>query len=281
MRMPRVTPHRRDKPDAPLRLAVVTGAGGGIGQALALQLARAGTSLALLDVNDESLAMTAALCEGHGVDITSWVVDVADHPAVAETAGQISSSQGAPDGLFNLAGLIHIGHLGDTDIADIQRVLDVDLMGTISCCQVFLPDLQSHPSARIVNVSSAFGLVGVAGYSAYNAAKFAVRGFTEALQQEVPDRVTVSCVILGGVRTSIMRNGLYAHQTDATQIQHQFDTRIARTSAGDAAVAILRGSTQGRRRIVIGADAHAADLASRLLAGRYQFLTERLGLARP
>lgn len=281
MHMPHVTPHRRDKPHAPLRLAVVTGAGGGIGRALALQLVRAGTSLALLDVNDESLSETAALCEGHGVDITSWVLDVADHNAVVETACQISSSQGAPDGLFNLAGLIHIGDLGDTDIADIQRVLDVDLMGTISCCQVFLPYLQSHPSALIVNVSSAFGLVGVAGYSAYNAAKFAVRGFTEALQQEVPDRVTVSCVILGGVRTGIMRNGLYTPQTDATAIQHQFDSRIARTSAEDAAAAILRGSTQGGRRIVIGADAHAADLVSRLLAGRYQFLTERLGLARP
>lgn len=281
MHMPRVTPHRRDKPHAPLRLAVVTGAGGGIGQALALQLVRAGTSLALLDVDDGSLSETAALWAGHGVDISSWVVDVADHKAVAETGGQISSSQGAPDGLFNLAGLIHIGDLGDTDIADIQRVLAVDLMGTISCCQVFLPDLQSHPSARIVNVSSAFGLVGVAGYSAYNAAKFAVRGFTEALQQEVPNRVKVSCVILGGVRTGIMRNGLYTPQIDPTVIQHQFDNRIARTSPEDAAAEILHGSAQGRQRIVVGADAHAADLASRLLGGDYQFLTKRLGLARP
>lgn len=281
MHMPRVTPHRSGSPPAPLRLAVVTGAGGGIGQALALQLAGAGTSLALLDVNDEWLSTTAALCEGHGVDTTSWVVDVADHAAVADTAQQISSSQGAPDGLFNLAGLIHIGHLVDTDIADIQRVLDVDLMGTISCCRVFLSDLQSHPSARIVNVSSAFGLVGVAGYGAYNAAKFAIRGFTEALQQEVPDRVKVTCVILGGVRSGIMRNGLYTPQTDAAVIQRQFDHRIARTSPEGAAAAILHGSAHGRHRIVVGADAHAADLASRLTAGRYQFLTRRLGLGRP
>ncbi|WP_295692662.1 SDR family NAD(P)-dependent oxidoreductase [Lapillicoccus sp.] len=279
--MPRVTPQRSDEPYAPLRLAVVTGAGGGIGQAIALELARAGTSLALLDNNDGSLSETVALCQGHGVDITSWVVDVANHAAVADTAQQISSSQGAPNGLFNLAGLIHIGHLRDADIADIRRLLDVDLMGTISCCQVFLPDLMRQPSARIVNVSSAFGLVGVAGYSAYNAAKFAVRGFTEALQQEVPDRVKVSCVILGGVRTGIMRNGLYAPKTDAAAIQHQFDSRIARTSAEDAAAAILRGSTQGRQRIVVGSDAHAADLASRLVAGKYQFLTKRLGLTRP
>lgn len=262
------------------RLAVVTGAGGGIGRALAIRLATAGSSLALLDLDPASLARTAELCQSYKVPVTTWAVDVADHEAVTETAHQITASQGPPDGLYNLAGHIHVGHLRHTDFADIQRVLAVDLMGTISCCQGFLPMLESHPTARIVNVSSAFGIVGVAGYSAYNAAKFAVRGFTEALQQEVPAHVSVSCVMLGGVRTGIMRNGQYAHPADAAQIQHQFERRIARTSSDDAAMAILRGSARGRRRVVVGADARVADLAARLLSTRYQFLTRRLGLGR-
>ena len=262
------------------RRAVVTGAGGGIGAALATQLATAGTALVLVDNNTDALARVAGRCSDLGVPVSSWDVDVADHAAVVEAVRHIVEDDGPPDALFNVAGLIHHGLLVDSDVADIQRIIQVDLLGTISCCQALLPALATHARARIVNVSSAFGLVGVAGYSAYNAAKFAVRGFTEALQQETPANVTVSCAFPGGVRTDVMRNGLYAPTADRAGIVERFDGVIARISPDAAAEAILRGSGLGRRRIIVGADAQVANALSRIAGSRYQVLTRRLGAGR-
>jgi short-subunit dehydrogenase len=266
----------KGKPSLP-RLAVVTGAGGGIGAALAAQLAHAGSALAVIDNDPKALARVVSRCVALGVPVSNWEVDVADGSAVAEVSRKITEADGPPDALFNLAGLIHAGRLVDSDFADIQRVIRVDLLGTIACCQAFLPSLETHDRARIVNVSSAFGLVGVGGYSAYNAAKFAVRGFTEALQQEVPPHVSVSCVFPGGVKTEIMRNGLYAPNADRAGIVQRFDDVVARTSPEATAAAILRGSAKGRRRIIVGADAHIADMLARVAGSRYQLLTRRLG----
>lgn len=262
------------------RRAVVTGAGGGIGAALATLLAAAGTALVLVDNNPAALTRVASRCSDLGVPVSSWDVDVADHDSVVDTARRVVEDSGPPDALFNVAGLIHHGLLVDSDFADIRRIVQVDLLGTISCCQAFLPALATHARARIVNVSSAFGLVGVAGYTAYNAAKFAVRGFTEALQQEAPPTVSVSCAFPGGVRTDVMRNGLYATTADRPRVVERFDGVIARTSPEAAAAAILRGSSAGRRRIIVGADAHLADALSRLAGSRYQVLTRRLGAGR-
>ena len=264
------------KPRRP-NLAVVTGAGGGIGGALAAQLAEPGCTLVLVDNDPTSLSATAARCQARGATTSRWDIDVADEGAVPAMARAVTEGLGPPDALFNLAGLIHAGRLVDSDLADVRRVVQVDLLGTIACCHAFLPALSRHAAARIVNVSSAFGLVGVAGYSAYNAAKFAVRGFTEALQQEAPRHVTVSCAYPGGVRTDIMRNGLYASTADRGGIQQRFDALIARTSPEATATAILRGSAKGHRRIIVGADAHAADALARLTGAHYQALTRRLG----
>jgi short-subunit dehydrogenase len=258
-------------------LAVVTGAGGGIGATLAIQLAESGCALALVDNDAAALSATAARCESRGAVVVQWEVDVADTDAVPRMARELLNALGAPDALFNLAGLIHAGRLIDSDLDDVRRVVEVDLLGTIACCHAFLPALASNPAARIVNVSSAFGLVGVGGYSAYNAAKFAVRGFTEALQQEAPRHVKVSCAYPGGVRTDIMRNGLYASTADRAGIQQRFDDLIARTSPEATARAILRGSARGRRRIIVGADARTADALARLTGAHYQVLTRRLG----
>ncbi|HET7477079.1 MAG TPA: SDR family NAD(P)-dependent oxidoreductase [Dermatophilaceae bacterium] len=258
----------------------MTGAGGGIGGALAVQLAAAGSALALIDNEPASLAAVAARCEALGVPVGRWEVDVADHGAVVEAAQAITDADGAPDALFNVAGLIHVGRLVDSDFEHIRRVIQVDLLGTIACCQAFLPALETHSRARIVNVSSAFGLVGVAGYGAYNAAKFAVRGFTESLQQEVPARVAVSCAFPGGVRTGIMRNGLFAGSVDRAGIEHRFADVIARTSPEATAAAILRGSAKGHGRILVGADARIADVLARAAGTRYQVLTRRLGAGR-
>lgn len=262
------------------RLAVVTGAGGGIGGALAERLASAGSALALIDNEPNALAKVVSRCVELGVSVSSWELDVADRGAVARVAREVAASDGSPDALFNAAGLIHHGRLVDSNFDDIQRVIQVDLLGTIACCQAFLPSLETHTRSRIVNVSSAFGLVAVGGYSAYNAAKFAVRGFTEALQQEVSPRVSVSCAFPGGVKTEIMRNGLYAATAERHGIEQRFDDVVARTSPEATAAAILQGSSRGRRRIIVGADAHVADALARIAGSRYQVLTRRLGTGR-
>lgn len=267
------------KPTPP-RLAVVTGAGGGIGGALAVHLAATGSALALIDNEPAALAAVAGQREELDVPVSRWEVDVADRSAVVEAAQAITNAHGAPDALFNVAGLIHAGRLVDSDFDHIQRVIQVDVLGTIACCQAFLPALETHARARIVNVSSAFGLVGVSGYGAYNAAKFAVRGFTESLQQEASPRVAVSCAFPGGVRTEFMRNGLYARAADRAGIEQRFYVVIARTSPEATAAAILRGSAKGQRRILVGADARLADALARVTGARYQVLTRRLGTGR-
>lgn len=143
--------------------------------------------------------------------------------------------------------------------------------------KAFLPQLARSGHGQLVNVSSAFGLVGVAGCTAYNAAKFGIRGFTEALQQEAPD-VQVAMVYPGGVRTDIMRHGRYASSVNAAEIARRFDQSVARTSAPAAAATILRQVDRGRRRIVIGADARLVDVLTRVAGTGYQRFTRRMGI---
>jgi len=186
---------------------------------------------------------------------------------------------GLTHGLFNLAGLIHAGLLVDSEPEDLERVVHVDLIGTMAACRAFLPQLLETGHGQIVNVSSAFGLVAVAGYSSYNAAKYGVRGFTEALQQEVdPTRVAVAVVYLGGAKTDIMRRGTFGSSVNPSQIQARFDRSVARLRVDDAARQIVSGVSKGRSRLVVGADARAVDVLARVAGVGYQRFTRRMGL---
>lgn len=235
--------------------AVITGAGGDLGHQVAVRLTADGVPVALVDHHRARLAATLRACQHAGEAVTAWPVDVTAADQVSELAEAIDAQAGPAHALYNLAGVIHAGLLTDSQLSDLERVIQVDLLATIACSQAFLPQLVASGHGQLVNLCSAFGLIGVPGYSAYTAAKFGVRGFTEALQQELdPVNVTVSVVYLGGVRTGIMRRGTYAGSANAEQIQRKFDEVIARTSPQAAAARILQGVEQGRRRIVVGPD---------------------------
>jgi NAD(P)-dependent dehydrogenase (short-subunit alcohol dehydrogenase family) len=161
----------------------------------------------------------------------------------------------------------------DSRYDDIERVMDVDFWGVVNGTKAFLPYLIEF-GGRLVNISSAYGLIAAPGYSAYNAAKFAVRGFTEAVQQEVRNAghpVRISCVYPGAVQTSIVRTGRFAQSENHADINDAFD-KMARTTPAQAAATILRGVRAGKSRILVGPDAIAADVLGRLGSSGYQQL---------
>ena len=258
---------------------VITGAGGDLGREVATLIARRGGPVALVDHDQDRLQGTYDGCAALSPRVTQWTADVSSWSEMALLAARMRNDVGPVHGLFNLAGVIHAGPLVDSDPEDLERVVSVDLLGTMASCRAFLPQLLATGHGQIVNVSSAFGLVAVGGYSAYNAAKFGVRGFTEALQQEVDaSRVAVTVVYLGGVKTGIMRRATYARTVDSAHVQARFDRSVARTSSAKAAENIVSGVAKGRSRLVIGPDAVAVDVLARVAGVGYQRITRRMGL---
>ena len=154
-----------------------------------------------------------------------------------------------------------------------ERIMDIDYWGVVNGTKAFLPHLVASGDGHVVNTSSLFGLLAMPSQSAYNAAKFAVRGFTESLRQEMiiaKRPVKVSCVHPGGIKTNIVRNGTAAAGTDNVAIAELFDAKMARTTAAEAARVILRGVEKGHARILVGADAKALDVLARLTGSGYQ-----------
>lgn len=250
------------------RVAVVTGAGSGIGRALARELSRRGARLAISDVDTDGLATTRAACEAAGTDVHAATLDVSDRDAVFAYADEVESYFGQVHLVINNAGVALAATATDQTMADIDRVMDVDWWGVAHGTQAFLPKLVASGDGALVNVSSIFGMIGVPGQSAYNAAKFAVRGYTEAIAQEAAMDglpITVHCVHPGGILTNIARNAQV--RGDWVDLQPAFD-RIAHTSPERCATVILDGVTRGRTRILVGLDAWALHLTQQLLGVR-------------
>jgi NAD(P)-dependent dehydrogenase (short-subunit alcohol dehydrogenase family) len=255
------------------RVAVVTGAGSGIGRALALDLARRGARLALSDVDgaglDETLAQVGAL----GAQVRTDRLDVTDRPCVLAYADAVAAHFGRVNQVYNNAGVAFAGDVLSSSFEDIERVVDIDFWGVVNGTKAFLPHLIASGDGHLVNVSSLFGLLAVPGQSAYNAAKFAVRGFTEALRQEMivarhPVRVT--CVHPGGISTGIARNArVAAGYADRSAIE-LFERSALRMSPAAAAAAILAGVRANRPRVLVGNDARLLDLVVRVTGARYQ-----------
>jgi hypothetical protein len=240
------------------RVAVVTGAGSGIGRALARQLVADGARLAISDVDVDGLAQTAALI---GASVRTDRLDVTDRSAVLNYAESVAAEFGVVNLVINNAGVAHGGDLLGMSFADIERVIDVDFWGVVNGSKAFLPHLIASRHGNLVNISSLFGLVPMPSQSAYVAAKYAVRGFTETLRMEMlaaklPVRVT--CVHPGGVKTGIARNGTVNAGEPIAGRADYFDQKLARTSAEDAAAIILRGAARGRPRVLVGTDARIA-----------------------
>ncbi|MFA9431474.1 SDR family NAD(P)-dependent oxidoreductase [Egicoccus sp. AB-alg2] len=251
------------------RVAVVTGAGSGIGRALAWRLAGHGFALAVSDVDEAGLKETVARLEPYG-PVLAEHLDVRERAAVQAHAQAVEECFGRVDLVVNNAGVALHASVLEQEHEDVRWILDVDFWGVVHGTEAFLPRLLAAGGGHLVNVSSVFGLVGVPKQSAYNAAKFAVRGYTEALQGELAlarAPVTAHCVHPGGVRTEIARRARVGVSEDAERTAAVFD-RIARTSPDAAARAILRGVRRGRPRILVGTDAHVIDALQRLLGPR-------------
>lgn len=253
---------------------VITGAGSGIGRALAMDLSAQGALLALSDVDAGGLHETARQCVAAGARVLVTELDVSDRSAMQKYVVAVLAEFGHVDFLFNNAGIIFTGDVDQTEYEDIQRVIDVDFWGVVHGTTAFLPHLIDSGVGAIVNISSAYGLISAPSYSAYNAAKFAVSGFTHALQQEA--RIAkwplhITCVYPGAIQTSILRTSRAAAGQDLAAINRTFES-IARTTPEQASKVILRGVRHRKRRILIGPDARAVDLLGRLLPVGYQRL---------
>jgi short-subunit dehydrogenase len=251
------------------RTAVVTGAASGIGRALAWELVERGATVAISDVDEAGLGETAARIRQMGATMRCDRLDVADRDAVLRYADTFDHVHL----VINNAGIAFTGDVLELAFSDIERVMNVDFWGVVNGTKAFLPHLIASGDGTLVNISSVFGLLAVPSQGAYNAAKFAVRGFTEALRQEMlaaghPVRVT--CVHPGGVKTAIARNAGVAPGRDAAALSAFFDGRLARTSAERAARTILRAAERGRARVLVGPDARVLDVLVRLAGPGYQ-----------
>jgi NAD(P)-dependent dehydrogenase (short-subunit alcohol dehydrogenase family) len=255
------------------RVAVITGAGSGIGQALAYDLARRGAKLAISDIDATGLAETTKQLRVIGAPVHAVRLDVTDRAAVLRYADDVVAEFGVVNIVINNAGIAFIGDVEQMSFDQIERVMDVDFWGVVNGTKAFLPHLIASGDGHVVNISSLFGLMAVPGQSAYNAAKFAVRGFTEALRQEMlvsGHPVHVTCVHPGGIKTSIVRNAGAVDAVDKGSLVEFFDKKLAKTSAATAARTIRRAVLGNRPRAVVGWDAKILDLFVRLTGPGYQ-----------
>lgn len=255
------------------KVAVVTGAGSGIGQALAIELGRSGAKLAISDVDEDGLATTEERLTAIGAPLKADRLDVTEREAFELYADAVKDHFGTVNQVYNNAGISFMGSIEASQFKDIERVMDVDYWGVVNGTKVFLPHLIASGDGHVVNVSSVFGLLAVPGQGAYNAAKFAVRGFTEALRQEMlvaGHPVKVTCVHPGGIKTAIARNSAAVDGVDQEALAKYFDKRLASTSAQKAARIILDGVRRNKARVLVGTDAKALDLLARVTGSGYQ-----------
>jgi short-subunit dehydrogenase len=262
---------------------VITGAASGIGRALAVELASRGANLAISDVDVEGLGETVRLCtdasRGLSIRVGSYKLDVADRGAFLSHAEEVAVDFSSVDLVVNNAGVAVAATVEEMSWEDLDWLMGINFWGVVHGTKAFLPHLIASGDGHLVNVSSVFGLIGVPSQSAYNSAKFAVRGFTEALRQEmIVERrpVAVSCVHPGGIRTNIAASARMTVENSAERDRMVADfARVARTTPEQAAKTILRGVDRNKPRILIGADAYVIDGMARVLGARYEGLMAR------
>lgn len=256
--------------DLKSKVFVITGAGSGIGRALALRLAKEGALLALNDWNTETLHETVALVKEQQVSVIAQAFDVSERLAWEQFAEYVRKHYGKVDGLFNNAGITTFPEtIPETDAIDFARVLEINLWGTIHGSQVFLPALMEQPESLLVNISSLLGLIGYAGQGPYVTSKFAVRGFTETLRQELAGTgVQVVGVHPGPVRTNLTRNIRYDDKEVLNRLSEVFE-KAATVTSEQAADLIIAGIEKGRHRILFGDKTKLLDRLARLLPNRY------------
>ncbi|MDG6101733.1 SDR family NAD(P)-dependent oxidoreductase [Dactylosporangium aurantiacum] len=269
------------------KVAVVTGAGSGIGRQLAAELARRGARLAVSDIDEAGLAATAEQVKALGAEVRADRLDVSDRPAVEAYAAAVAGHFGVVHQVYNNAGVAGAGRgVLDTDWAAYERTLAVNLFGVIHGTKAFLPHLVASGDGHVVNVSSLNGIMGQPALSDYCAAKFGVRGFTEALRGELlaaGHPVKVSVVHPGGVRTNIATAALERARRDGAEVTARdeartrlYNEKLLKMPAERAARIIVGGVEAGRPRILVGGDARAVDVLVRLAPRWYPRFAARL-----
>lgn len=263
------------------KVAVVTGAASGIGRGLAVNLAREGCLLALADVDEAGLNETANLIEGRDVQANVYRVDVSDRDRVYRFADEVVRDFGKVDIVINNAGVQLKETLEDVTYEDLDWILGINLYGVIYGTKAFLPHLKKQPLANLANVSSVQGWFTNPNSGPYCTSKFAVRGFTLTLAQELRDStVKVSCVYPGGVRTNIVRSERFLKipRPEATKEDEEaiFEKYVCWTSADRAARIIIKGIKKNKQRIMVGPDAHVFEAITRLMPMTWQGIMARL-----
>jgi len=265
------------------KVAAITGAGSGIGRALALELARRGARLALSDVDEAGLGETVDQVKQLGAEVTATRLDVTDRDAVTAWAAATVEHFGVAHQIYNNAGIAFSRSVLDSDWADYERVLGVNLFGVIHGTKAFLPHLLASGDGHVINISSLNGFLAQDGMSHYCTSKFAVRGFTETLRIELTKAgspVLVTVVHPGGVRTKIADNAFEAAAALGLPVTAEdrkrrdvYNDKLLRMDPAEAATIVLDGVEAGRPRVLVGNDAKLVDVVVRLLPARYQKLS--------
>lgn len=250
------------------RVAVVTGAAGGIGRATSIALAREGCKLAISDVNLEGLEETAEAIRGAGGKVCTHEVDVADKQRMLRYVDQVMDEFGGVNVLVNNAGVTVTARFEEHTIEEFEWLFGINVWGVVYGCKFFLPHLLAADEAHIVNISSVFGIVGVPTQTSYCASKFAVRGFTESLCAELaPQGVGVTSVHPGGVATNIAKSARGADQ-DAKELGVKLVGRgVPPTHAADKIIGAIKGN---KMRVLIANEAYAADWLKRVAPSAVQ-----------
>ncbi|MBM2618169.1 SDR family NAD(P)-dependent oxidoreductase [Actinoplanes sp. LDG1-06] len=267
------------------RTCLITGAAGGIGAALALELARRRAVLVLVDRNADGLAEVARLAGELGArDVTTYEIDLSDGGDRLDLAAEVAARHGGVDLLVNNAGVTLMGSFEQNSLTDFEWLLEINLLAVVRLTKAFLPQLLARPGSHVVNVSSLFGLIAPAGQVAYATSKFAVRGFSDALRHELePQGVGVTVVHPGGIRTGIAANArLSAGDPGGAQAEQarRFAERALTMPAEEAAKQIVAAVHDRRSRLVIGGVAKGGDLLARLAPARYWWISQRVAAVR-
>ena len=271
------------------KVAVITGAGSGMGRYLAVLLAKEGADVSVCDVNEETLNETVEMLRKYNVSVSSHLLDVSDKEAIEALPRKVIDQHGKVDMVFNNAGVTTGSHFKDMDEDNWDWVMGINFDGVINSTRAFIPHMVDSPEAAIVNTSSIFGMVAVPGQTVYHATKFAVRGFTESLAMEMREtnpNLQIHCVHPGHIGTNIAATARFDEENfnqDETQVSNSIFTRNAPKSQkemGDlfreggmhpskAAEIILNGVKKNKSRIFIGLDAKLLDLSQRIFPKHY------------
>jgi NAD(P)-dependent dehydrogenase (short-subunit alcohol dehydrogenase family) len=249
------------------RVAVITGAGGGIGRATAVLLAQRGCRLAIADINDVGLAETARLVRELGRPVTTHKVDVSNKERMQEFATEVVDAHGAVHILINNAGVAVVADFKDHSLEDFEWLMGINFWGVVYGCKFFLPHLSLAEEGHIVNISSLFGLVGVPQQTSYCASKFAVRGFSEALRVELAaSKVGVTSVHPGGIATNIVADARLAGSAEDPKTHAAMVKSFKKMMPpAEAAESIVHGITRNKGRVLITRESYVGDLAKRLM----------------